>query len=407
VLGVDPTVVEAARGLGMSDRQILGRVELPLAAPVLLAGVRTAAVWVVGTATLGTPVGLPSLGYFIFAGLQNQRWSLLLVGCVAAALLAVLLDTLLGLLERGVATRSRRATVGALAGLAALFVVGMAGPAFSRWGAERPWVVGSKPFTEQYILAEVIADRLGHEELPTSLATGLGSNFGLEKLAAGEVDVMVDYTGTLWSNSMKRAGSAPREEVLREVGDWLERERGVVLLGPVGFENAYALAARRELVDRLGLRSLDDLGPRSADLTFGSDYEFLQRPEWEAARSAYGLSFRETKILDPTFLYQAAGRGEADVISAYTTDGRIDTFDLVVLDDPRQVIPPYDAVLLLSKRAAADRRVVEALRPLLGAIDDAAMRAMNARIDSDPAGPTPRQVAREWEGSRRRGEVLP
>lgn len=398
ILGIDPTIVEAARGLGMSDRQILQKVEIPLAAPVLLAGVRTAAVWVVGTATLGTPVGLPSLGYFIFSGLQNQRWSLLLVGCVSAALLAVLLDALLALLEKGVATRSRRRTGLSLVGLAALTLLGLSSPLLSRGSSpagDRPYVVGSKPFTEQYILAELMADRLQSGGLATSLSTSLGSNFGLEKLTSGEVDVFVDYTGTLWSNALKRQGSAPRERVLSEVSAWLRQERGILLLGPLGFENAYALATRRELAERLRIRTLEVLARHAPDLELGSDYEFSQRPEWEAVRDAYGLSFARTAIYDPTFLYQAAAKGEVDVISAYTTDGRVDTFDLVLLEDPRQVIPPYDAVILLSARAAADPRVVAALKPLLGSIDAATMRKANGRIDSDPSGPTPRQVARD------------
>jgi osmoprotectant transport system permease protein len=114
-----------------------------------------------------------------------------------------------------------------------------------------------------------------------------------------------------------------------------------------------------------------------------ADYEFFSRPEWEAARQAYGLRFRERRSLDPTLMYPAVRDGQVDVVSAYSTDGRIDAYDLVTLDDPRQALPPYDAILLGSARAAADAELVAALAPLIGALDDDLMRRANRQVDVD------------------------
>lgn len=380
--GVDPATVEVARGLGMSPRQVLRRVELPLAAPVIVAGVRTAAVWVVGTATLATPVGQRSLGNFIFAGLQTRNWTLVAVGCVASAVLALSIDGLLGLIERAAAERKRGLGLAAGLALAALFLGGIAAPSLLRNSSERPIRVGAKTFTEQYILAELLAERLESAGFRAERVTGLGSNFALDALSSGDVDILVDYTGTIWSSSMKRTGTASRDEVMKQVISWLKNEARVTLLGPLGFENAYALAMRREVADRLNIRTIEDLARHADSLSFGTDYEFLDRPEWASLVSTYGLAFATMDSYDPSFLYDAARRGEVDVISAYTTDGRIDAFDLVLLEDPRQAIPPYDAVLMLSEAAASDRRLVDALRPLIGAIGPDAMRRANGAVDS-------------------------
>jgi osmoprotectant transport system permease protein len=140
---------------------------------------------------------------------------------------------------------------------------------------------------------------------------------------------------------------------------------------------------RRGQAERLGIRTIADLAAHAPDLTIGGDYEFFNRPEWRAVRSAYGLRFADHVVYDPTFLYESAARGDVDVISAFTTDGRIEAYDLMVLADPRGAIPPYDALLLLSPQAAAHPGVAEALKPLVGAIDAASMRAANARVDRD------------------------
>jgi osmoprotectant transport system permease protein len=155
----------------------------------------------------------------------------------------------------------------------------------------------------------------------------------------------------------------------------------VRLLGPLGFENAYCLAMRRDRAQSLGVHDIAGLAAHGAQLALGSDYEFVKRPEWARLSDAYGLSFARVVTYDPSFMYSAVARADVDVISAFSSDGRIDSLDLVVLADPRRALPPYDAVLLLSPRAAASEPILRALSPLIGAIPVERMRRANEMVD--------------------------
>jgi osmoprotectant transport system permease protein len=381
---VDRTLIEAARGLGMTERQVLVRVQLPLAMPVIIAGIRTATVWVVGMATLSTAVGQTSLGNHIFGGLQTRNWTAVLVGCVAAALLAIVLDQLIGLIE--VANRRRSRALGLVAGTGLLLVLlgGLSPLVFANDREVRgSLVIGAKNFNEQFILAELMAVRLRAQGLPAVTRESLGSTVAFDALAAGELDLYVDYTGTLWRTVLGRQDSPDADTVLAETTEWLQRELGMRCLGRLGFENAYALAVRSETARALDLATIADLIPHTPSLSLGSDIEFFNRPEWPALRDTYGLAFAETLSMQPTLMYRAVAADEVDVITAFSSDGRIAAYDLVVLEDVRAAFPPYDAVLLLSGKAAARPEVVAVLSELLDAIDVDLMRRANQMVDVD------------------------
>jgi osmoprotectant transport system permease protein len=413
ILSVDPAAVEAARGMGMSERQLLLQVQLPLAAPVIAAGIRTATVWTVGAATLATPVGQRCLGNYIFAGLQTRNWSMVLVGVVAAAGLALLLDLALGGIERGMAARRPRLTLGSTAALVIILVAGLLAPRLEGGGAAgparaaalpdaapsaRPPVtrvrLGAKTFTEQYILVAALRARLEAEGLEVEVAESLGSTVVFDALRQGDIDAYVDYSGTIWANHMKRPGGGARWRVLAEVEAYLAREHGIRSLGSLGFENAYALAVRRETAERLGLHSLADLARHAPGLSMGGDYEFFSRPEWASVRDRYGLRFAATTSFDPTLMYEALAAGKVDVISAFSSDGRIAAYDLVVLGDPLAALPPYDAMILLGPTVADDARVLRALAPLRDTIAVDAMRRANLMVDRVEDKQTPTQAAR-------------
>ncbi|MDZ4374592.1 MAG: ABC transporter permease/substrate-binding protein [Phenylobacterium sp.] len=390
--GIDPAVIEAADGVGMTPSQRLWQVELPLAAPVIMAGVRPAAVWTIGTATLATPVGQTSLGNYIFAGLQTENWVFVLFGCGASAMLALTADQLLGLTERGARLRRPGLAAAGVGGLllgAAIAILPLAG-----LGGERSYVVGAKNFSEQYILAEVLAERLENTGARVSRKEDLGSAVAYRALAAGEVDVYVDYSGTLWTNVLGRSDNPGREAVLAGLTRELESRDGVRVLGSLGFENAYAFVMRADRARELGVRDLADLARVSPRLSLGSDLEFLSRPEWRAVDAAYRFSFRRQRSYQPTFMYRALASGDADVISAFSSDGRIAADGLVVLEDPRGAIPPYDAVILVSPRRADDPRLIGALQPLVGAVTVEAMREANLSVDRDRDKATPTEAAR-------------
>ncbi len=194
---------------------------------------------------------------------------------------------------------------------------------------------------------------------------------------------------------MGREDQVDPTTMLFEMTAWLA-DRGILCLGPLGFENAYALAMRRGAAEELGIEKTMDLGAHSAEMSIGSDYEFFDRPEWLAFRRAYGLEFREEVAFDSTLMYPAVSEGKVDVITAFTTDGRIDVFDLVLIRDEKRVFPAYDAVVLLSGDAARDGSLVDALRGMVGSIDDATMRGGNAQVDVE--GRTAGEAARWLEG---------
>jgi len=396
--GLSPAVVEAADGLGMTRWQKLLRVEAPLAAPVAMAGVRTAAVWTIGAATLSTPVGQTSLGDYIFSGLQTENWVSVLFGCAASALLAIVVDQMLGLIEGGLEQRSLRRilvgvvvlAVGACAALTPLFIGAPKGEHYR---------VGAKNFSEQFILAELIADRLQSAGAATEQKQGLGSVVAFRALAANDIDVYVDYSGTLWANVLGRRDIPPRAALLAELTRALQTKYHVTVLGSLGFENAYALAMTAQKAKQLGVTSIADLSAHAPALTLGADLEFLSRPEWAGLQHAYGLQFKAQRSFNPTFMYRAIEGGQVDVISAFSSDGRIAADHLITLSDPKSAIPAYDAVVLISPRRVGDHRLIGALKGLIGAIPVEQMRQANLTVDRDVDKKTPAEAAHMLEAN--------
>lgn len=394
--GVDTTVREAARGIGMSPLQSLIQVELPLAAPTIIAGARTATVWVVGAATLATPVGATSLGNYIFSGLQTRTWAAVIFGCICSAGLAILLDQLIRALH--LSAEARKPLRAIIAGGAVIVVpasviaaamlanANTSGPRFDAstaaqagFGSEAV-VIGAKAFTEQYILAEVMKSQLEIAGARVEIRENLGSTVVFDALRTGEIDISIDYTGTLWNNVLQRGAPIDRHVMFTEISAHLFNEYGIITLGRLGFENAYGIAVHADYAEANSLNSIADLAGL-ASVSIGGDAEFFVRPEWDRVRSGYEIEGAEERSMDAAFMYGAVRDGAVDAITAYTTDGRIDAFDLVVLDDPLAALPPYDAIILLSPEAAQRPAIARALAPLIGRIDASLMRQANGVVD--------------------------
>jgi len=413
--GVDPAMREAARAVGMRPVQQLVKVELPLAFPIILAGIRTATVWVVGIATLSTPVGAPSLGNYIFSGLQLRDWQRVLFGCAATMLLSLILDQLIALIEHSLQRRRLVVVWGATSVLVGLLAVGLApqfvpaaGSGFTdtRRGTEKvggaagerqpPLLgqtirIGAKGFTEQLILTELLASQIrAAGGTPTALSN-IGSTIVFDALTKNTIDLYVDYTGTLWSTVLKETKPTSRAAMRAAVAGRLLQEYGIVMLGPLGFENTYAIVVRQEQARQFGLRSITDITSQAGRLRIGGDPEFFGRPEWQRVRELYELRGIEQVGMDSTFMYQAVADGQVDLAAGFSTDGRIDAFDLSVLADPLAAFPPYDAVILLAPAASANEALVDTLEPLVNRVSVAAMRAANRSVDED--GQTPAEAA--------------
>ena len=249
--------------------------------------------------------------------------------------------------------------------------------------AAGPVVVGSKRFTESYVLGEIVRQQLLQAGVAATHKPGLGNTAILEQaLSSGAVDVYPEYTGTIVRELLKREAASPGNPSLEELNRWLA-PRGLKAAVPLGFNNTYALALRESVAQRLGVVNISDLAklPPGA-LKPGLSHEFQQRADgWPALQRAYGLTLQAGAALDHGLAYEALRAGQVDLSDVYSTDAQVGRQGLRVLVDDRKFFPRYDAVLLM--RATLD---ITPLLPLAGRIDDAAMVAMNAQVEIDRLG---------------------
>jgi osmoprotectant transport system permease protein len=382
---IDPAVLEAAAAMGLTPRQLLTMVELPLALPSIVAGVRVATVVGVGTATIAAVIGAGGLGEYIFRGLSMVDGTVILAGAIPAAVLALTADGLLSWAERALspARSSRRGrrwlAVAAPAALALVVVGAVAAP------RGEAIVVGSKNFTEQVILGELIAQTLEREtRLPVIRKLNLGGTFICDRaIRAGDIDVYVEYTGTALTAIFRRPVDHDRAAVVGATRE-LYAEAGLTALRPLGFNNTFAILVRRRDAETIGLRTIGDLHKVAARWTPGFGYEFLEREDgYRGLARTYALAFRgEPRVMDLTLMYRAVASGQVDVIAGDATSGLIDALDLAQLEDDRRYFPPYDAVPIV--RSAVLLRhpgVGVAIDALAGRISEPVMRALNRAVD--------------------------
>jgi len=392
ILQVDPAVVEAATGLGMTRSERLRMVELPLALPVILAGLRIAAVVSVGTATIAAAVGAGGLGTYVFRGIATVDTRLILAGAIPAAALALLTDALLAAVEKS--RRPARAAGLLAAGAALVAALAFAATGPSRHGAV---VVGSKNFTEQVLLGEIVSAVLEDRGFRVDRRLNLGgTKVCHEAVVSGQLDAYVEYTGTALTDILKRPVRSDPSEVLREV-QAAYGPLGLRVGAPLGFNNTFALVMRRGEAGRRGVARISDLAPHAALLRVGLFGEFLERKDGMAGLvQAYGFRFGlRPREMDLGLLYQALAAGQVDMVVGSATDGLIAALDLVVLQDDRRYFPPYDAVPVMSEAGLTRHPgLAAALDSLAGRIDEASMRRMNYAVDGEHRAPA--DVAREF-----------
>ena len=212
---------------------------------------------------------------------------------------------------------------------------------------------------------------------------GMGTEVVYTATANGAVDVYLEYTGTIWANVLNNTENPGREEVLAGVNRYIEESTDMVNIGIQGFQNLYAFAMRKDRAAELGIRSIEDLIAVSDDLIAGGDLEFFGRPEWITLRDTYSIDFAEKLTFDPALMYTAVFEGQVDLIAAYTTDGRVAAYDLLILEDPRNAVLPYDGIILASASAASNPVFMETMETLINQISDDEMRQANKIVDVD------------------------
>jgi len=383
---VDPSVVAAGVTMGMTARQLLWMVELPLALPAIVAGIRVATVIGVGTATVAAAVGAGGLGEYIFRGLSMVDSTVILAGAIPAAVLALAADALLTYVERALRPARQRRTHGravaavAVAGVMVLLLV--AGVRLR--SSSTTIVVGSKNFTEQVILGELLSQLLERHHFTVTRKLNLGGTFICDRaLRAGDIDVYPEYTGTALTAIFHAAVERDRERAL-EATRARYADAGVTVLPPLGFSNTFAILVRRADADRNGLKTISDLRRVAAQWRPGFGFEFIDRQDgYRGLTAAYGLQFgREPQGMDLSLMYRALANGDVDVIAGDATSALIRTFDLVMLEDDRHYFPPYDAIAVA--RTATILRlpaVRTALESLAGRISVEEMQRMNHAVD--------------------------
>lgn len=397
--GVDPAVLYAGTALGMTRRQLLFMVELPLALPSIVGGIRVATVIGVGTAAIAAAIGAGGLGEYIYRGLAMVDSTTILAGAIPAAAMAITLDGLLAWLEHAL-KRGRHGWRPLWLGVAFVALAG----AIVAWPTSRvgpaPVVVGSKNFTEQVVLGEIVAQAIEAEGLPVSRKLNLGGTFICDQaLRSGGIDVYVEYTGTAVTAVLH--GDAPHGSA-----EALARARagyaplGVVVADPLGFNNTFAILVRAADATSLGLGTIADLSKVTDRFRAGFGHEFLQRADGYAGLTdRYGLHFAAPPAaMELSLIYKALADRQVDVIAGDATSAMIDALDLTMLADSLEYFPPYDAVpLVRAASAEAHPEIGRALARLSGAITAGRMRAMNRAVDVDHE--SPRDVAARFVSS--------
>ncbi|UTH14312.1 ABC transporter permease/substrate-binding protein [Macrococcus equipercicus] len=390
---VDPSLKEAASGIGMNPFRRLTKVELPLAMPVIMAGIRTAMVLIIGTATLAAFIGAGGLGDLILLGIDRNNTSLILLGAIPAAILAVFFDSILRVMQR----LSYKNIGIILAVLAALCVVVAVLPLFNR-GSDKLEIAG-KLGTEPEIITNmykfVIEDKTA---LKVDVKPGLGkTSFLFNALKSGDIDGYLEFTGTVLGELTKEQPTGTTEqEVFKQAKTSIDKKYGMALLAPMKYNNTYALAVKKEYAEQHGLKTISDLAKVKNDIKAGFTLEFNDREDgYKGIQKKYGIQLKNVKTMEPKIRYQAVQNGSIDVIDAYSTDAELRKYGMVVLQDDQQLFPPYQGAPLFMNQTIKDHPEVKtALNTLAGKITDEEMQQMN--YDVAYGGKKAEDVARQY-----------
>ncbi len=407
VLGVEASVRDAAVAMGMTDGQVLRQVELPLAMGVIVTGIRVATVIAVGVTTIAAAVGAGGLGVYIFRGLRQYDNNLLLAGALASALLALMADFLLGLVEQRFSFDGKEQKVSLLQ-KALLVIVGLvvALGAIASFGTAQPEnttqttrvMIASKDFTESIILAEIAAQLLEARGVTVERQFELGGNLPHEALLSGKVDLYPEYTGTAYAAILHHTPISDPRKVFDQVKQEYATNFNLDISQPLGFENTFAILVRGEEARLFKLKTISDAAPHSPNWRAGFGQDFMSRADgFPGFSKTYGLKFAEVREMDLSLTYIALTSKQVDLIAGNSTEGRIAKLDLVQLEDDRRYFPPYEAVYIVRK-AAMSQQLSDVLTKLTNAISTEEMRQLNYEVDGNKKDV--KVVVKEWISKR-------
>lgn len=402
IQNIDPAIREAGKGMGMTDWQLLVQVELPLASSVILAGIRVATVISVGIATIAAAIGGGGLGVFIFRGISTVNNQLILAGAIPAALIALGADFGLGLIEKqltektAVNPRFNRRLAIALGIVTAIIISAVT---FSFQSTAQTIIIGSKNFTEQVILGELLAQQIETQtKLKVDRRFNLGGTFIChEAVKSGQISGYVEYTGTAFTAVLKQNPISDPQVVYNQVKQEYAKEFNLEVMPSLGFNNTFAITIRGDEAKRLNLKTISQAAQYTPQWQAGFGYEFLERADgYTGLAKAYGLKFdKPPQQMEIGLMYQALAQKKVDLIAGNSTDGLIPVLNLFVLEDDKKYFPPYQAVPIFNQATLQKYpEVRDAIAKLSGLISNQEMQKMNYQVDnqSRPA----EIVVREW-----------
>lgn len=407
---IDADILEAAKGIGLTKSQTMRKVQLPLAFPMIMAGIRISAVTAVGLMTIAAFVGAGGLGYLVFSGVQTVDNHMILAGAIPACILALVIDFIVGKLESSLsytsrlkktnrASRSGKTAKKWLIGIACLLIVGAGGLSiYTKANAKDKIVIGSKNFSEQIILGNMLADVIEDKtdiKVERKLNLG-GSQVAFSALNKGDIDMYVEYTGTGLVNILKQPPNSNPDQVYHYVQKEFNQKYNIQMLKPLGFNNTYALAVRQDTAKQYGLNTISDLAKISNSLVMGPTIEFPNREDGLIGlRKTYNIHFKDVKAVDGGLRYTALDNHKSDVIDAFSTDGLLEAFHLKVLKDDKHFFPPYYAVPIIKQETLKEHpELKNAINSLAGKLTDEKMRELNYKVDSLKQSPA--KVAKEF-----------
>ena len=402
---IQPSLVEAAVGMGGSAFHVLTRVQIPLAMPVIMSGIRNMATMTIALAGIASFIGAGGLGVAIYRGITTNNPALTIAGSLLIAVLALVVDGALGQVEVWL-KRPARITGNvraAYAGAAAVLLIAVSTVTYGFFGKADVVHIATKPMTEQLIMGEMLKMVIEHDTgLEARITAGVGggtSNIhpGME---SGAFDIYPEYTGTGWNMVLKEA-SKYSEELFPQLSEEYERRFAMRWVGMYGFNDTFGIAVRREIAEQYDLHTYSDLRRAAPQLVFGAEYDFFERADgYPALCKAYGLDFARTVDLDIGLKYQALANKQIDVMIVFTTDGQLAAADARVLTDDRNFFPSYRCGNVV--RAEVLKRhpeLVPVLEKLTDSITDEEMAAMNYAVESE--GKEPHAVAEEFLRGKR------
>ncbi|WP_270749452.1 glycine betaine ABC transporter substrate-binding protein [Fusobacterium hominis] len=400
--GISPQMIEAAEGIGLTKLQILFKIQIPMALPIIMAGIRISAVTAVGLMTIAAFVGAGGLGFLVFSGIRTANTNQILAGAIPACFLALFIDWTAAIIEKllvpkGLSKSNNKTKITLFQKFILIFTLlliffGLTKNYIKNFKAKsnKTITIGSKDYTEQIVLANILAELIeNNTDLKVNRKLALGGTkviFGaLEK---GDIDIYMEYTGTIFADMLKYnpiKENVNTQDVYKISKQDLEKKYNIIVGNELPFNNTYRLAIKKELANKYNITKISDLIPISSDLTISPTFEFTNKHDGlPGLKNKYnGLNFKDVVSIDGALRYQALANNESDVIDAFATDGMLSTYDLVLLEDDKNFFLPYHAVPLMKKHTLVKYPELKNITmPLETILTDDVMRDLNNKVDT-------------------------